>query len=161
MIKKYCKKHQNNKCLQQISKERLEFTSELWVFLLFLQGLAPSWQLAFCRLLCYPSLAELYYGLIDLDRYFKVVQVVKKEIPSKTMWILAFSSSFQINQIQNSSVEIRKVKDWTFSFQLKKEYFCWMLTDNARHENVPSPLYLTRILKSYHKRNDSNRFPEK
>ena len=111
MIKRYCKKHQNNKCLQQISKEKLEFTSELWVFLLFLQGLAPSWQIAFCRLLCYLSLAELYYGLIDLGRYFKVVQVVKKEILSKTMWILVFSSSFQINQIQNSSVEIRKVKD--------------------------------------------------
>ena len=45
-------------CLQQISKENLEFTSESWVFLLFLRGLAPSYQF-----LCYPSLAELCYGL--------------------------------------------------------------------------------------------------
>ena len=36
-----------------------------------------------------------------------------------------------------------------------------MLTDDARHKNVPPSLNLTRILKSYHKRNDRRKFPEK
>ena len=36
-----------------------------------------------------------------------------------------------------------------------------MLTDHARHKNVPPPLDLTRILKSYHKRNDRRKFMEK
>ena len=36
-----------------------------------------------------------------------------------------------------------------------------MLKDNARYKNVPSPLDLTRFLKSYHKRNDRRKFPEK
>ena len=37
-----------------------------------------------------------------------------------------------------------------------------MVTDNARLKNVPPPLDLTRILlKSYYKRNDRRKFPEK
>ena len=36
-----------------------------------------------------------------------------------------------------------------------------MFTDNARLENVPPPLDLTRVSKSYHKRNDRGKFPEK
>ena len=36
-----------------------------------------------------------------------------------------------------------------------------MFTDDARLKNVPPPLDLTRILKSYHKRNDRRKFPEK
>ena len=36
-----------------------------------------------------------------------------------------------------------------------------MLTDDARHKNVPPPLDLTRTLKSYHKKNDTRKFPEK
>ena len=36
-----------------------------------------------------------------------------------------------------------------------------MLTDDTRHKNVPPPLDLIRILKSYHKRNDKRKFPEK
>ena len=36
-----------------------------------------------------------------------------------------------------------------------------MLRDDARHKNVPPPFDLTRILKSYHKRNDRRKFPEK
>ena len=36
-----------------------------------------------------------------------------------------------------------------------------MFTDNTRLENVPPPLDLTRVLKSYHKRNDRGKFPEK
>ena len=36
-----------------------------------------------------------------------------------------------------------------------------MLTDDARHKNVPPPLDLIRILKSYHERNDRRKFPGK
>ena len=36
-----------------------------------------------------------------------------------------------------------------------------MLTGNARLENVPLPLDLTRILQSCLKKNDNNKFPEK
>ena len=35
------------------------------------------------------------------------------------MQILAFSAKFQINQIQNSAIQIKKMKNWTSSFQLK------------------------------------------
>ena len=66
------------------------------------------------------------------------------------MEILMFSVNFQLNQIQNCSVQIKKMNDRIFSFQL-----------DARHEHVPSPLDLTKILKSYHKRTDRRKFPEK
>ena len=58
----------------------------------------------------------------------------------------------------------KTTKTWKtgyFAFKWKKNYFCWMLTDDARHKNVPPPLDLTRTLKSYHKRNDRRKFPEK
>ena len=32
------------------------------------------------------------------------------------------------------------MKKGIFSFQLKKNYFCRTLTDDARHKNVPFPL---------------------
>ena len=35
-----------------------------------------------------------------------------------------------------------------------------MFTDDARLKNVPPHLDLTRILKSYHKRNARRKFPE-
>ena len=54
--------------LKQCSKEKMGFT----------RGVAPSWQHVGCRFLCYPSLAELYYRSIDLDRDFKVAQEVLK-----------------------------------------------------------------------------------
>ena len=69
--------------------------------------------------------------------------------------------NFQLNQIQNCSVQIKKIKDEIFSFQLKKNYFCQTFTDNARLKNVTPPLDLTRILKSYHKRDDRRKIPEK
>ena len=77
------------------------------------------------------------------------------------MEISVFFVNFQLTQIQNCSVQIKKMKDEIFSFQLKKNYFCRTLTDDARHKNVPPSLDLTRILKSYHKRNDIRKFPEK
>ena len=36
-----------------------------------------------------------------------------------------------------------------------------MLTEDGRHENVPPPLDLTRILKLYHKKNDKRKYPVK
>ena len=53
------------------------------------------------------------------------------------------------------------MKGEIFSFQLKKHYFCQKLTDDARLKNVSPPLDLTRILESYHKRNDKRKFSEK
>ena len=72
-----------------------------------------------------------------------------------------FFVNFQLNQIQNCSVQIKKIKDGRFSFQMKKNYICQILTDDAWHNNVPPPLDLSRILRSYHKRNDRRKFPEK
>ena len=67
---------------------------------------------------------------------------------------MKFFVNFRLNQIQNCSIQIKKMKDGMFSFQLKKNYFYRTLTNNARHKNLPPLLGLTRILKSYHKRND-------
>ena len=55
------------------------------------------------------------------------------------------------------------MKAGAFSFPLKKKKknACQSLTDGARLKNVPPPLDLTRILKSYHKRDDRRKFPEK
>ena len=69
--------------------------------------------------------------------------------------------NFHLHQIQNCFGQIKKLKDKIFSFQLKKKYFCQTFTDDARLKNVPPSLDLTRILKSYHKRNDRRKFPEK
>ena len=68
------------------------------------------------------------------------------------MKISMFFVNFWLNQILNCSVQIKKMKDGILSFQMKKkDYLCHMLTDNARHKNVPLPLDLNRILKSYRK----------
>ena len=69
--------------------------------------------------------------------------------------------NFHLNQIQNCSVQIKKMKDEIFSFQLKK-YIFLTFTDDTRLKNVPPPLDLTRIQKSYHKKkNDRRKLPEK
>ena len=52
--------------------------------------------------------------------------------------------NFHLNQIQNCSVQIKKMKDKIFSFQLKK-YILLTFTDDTRLKNVPPPLDLTRI----------------
>ena len=52
--------------------------------------------------------------------------------------------NFHLNQIQNCSVQIKKMKDEIFSFQLKK-YIFLTFTDDTRLKNVPPPLDLTRI----------------
>ena len=48
-----------------------------------------------------------------------------------------------LDQIQNCSIQIKKMRDEIITFQLKKHYFCRTLTDDARHKNVLSPLDLT------------------
>ena len=48
--------------------------------------------------------------------------------------------NFHLYQIQNCFGQIKKMKDKTFSFQLKKNYFHQMFTDDARLKNVPLPL---------------------
>ena len=48
-----------------------------------------------------------------------------------------------LNQIQNCSIQIKKMRDEIITFQLKKHYFCRTLADDARHKNVLSPLDLT------------------
>ena len=72
------------------------------------------------------------------------------------MKTLMFFANFGLNQVQNCCVQIKKMKDGIFSLQMKKKnYFCQMLPDDARPKNVPPPLDLTIIFKSYyHKRND-------
>ena len=63
--------------LQQISKEKLELTSEFWVFSLFheVQHLLDRMlAVNFYVIVAYP-----YHGLIDLDCDFKVVQRIKKK----------------------------------------------------------------------------------
>ena len=77
------------------------------------------------------------------------------------MKILTVFVNFHLHLIQNCFRQIKKMKDETLSFQLKKNYFRQTFTDDARLKNVPPPLYLTRILKRCHKRNDGRKFPEK
>ena len=69
--------------------------------------------------------------------------------------------SFHLNQIQNYCPDQENERrDIQLSIE-KKNYFCQTFTDDARLKNVLPPLDLTRILKSYHKRNDRRKFPEK
>ena len=77
------------------------------------------------------------------------------------MEISTFFVNFWLNQIQNCSVQIKKMKGRIFSFQLKRKNFCQTLADDARHKNIPPSLDLTRVLKLYHKRNDRRKLPEK
>ena len=48
------------------------------------------------------------------------------------MKILTVFVNFHLHQIQNCFGQIKKMKDEAFSFQLKKNYFRQMFTDNAR-----------------------------
>ena len=53
------------------------------------------------------------------------------------MKILLFFVNFWLNQIENCSIQIKKMKDEILSFPMKKNYFSPTLTDNARHKYVP------------------------
>ena len=56
---------------------------------------------------------------------------------------MTFFVNFWLNQIQNYSGQIKKMKEEIFSFQLKKNYFWRTLTVDTRHKNVPPHLHLT------------------
>ena len=141
---------------QQVFEKNLEFTSEVWVFSLFCE---------FQHLLDSILAAEPSRTILSIDRSeprFERHTGGKMAKLKKRMEILTAFVNFWLNQIQNCSVQIKKMKDGIFSFQLKKKnYFCQTFTNDARLKNVPPPLDLTRILKSYHKRNDRRKFPEK
>ena len=58
------------------------------------------------------------------------------------MKILTVFVNFHLHQIQNCFGQIKKMKDKTFSFQLKKNYFRQTFTDNARLKKcTPSLLF--------------------
>ena len=73
---------------------------------------------------------------------------------------MTFFVNFWLNQIQTVPARSRKWKTGHLGFNFKKHYFCRTLRDNARHKNVPPPLDLTWILKSYHARKDRSKFRE-
>ena len=54
-----------------------------------------------------------------------------------------------------------KNEKWCIKLSVKNNYFCQTLTNDARHKNVPPHLDLTRILKSYHKRNNRKKLFKK
>ena len=76
------------------------------------------------------------------------------------MEISTFFVNFGLNQIQNCSVEIQKMKDGIFIFQLKK-ILLLNVSRQCQKKNVPPPLDLTRILKLYHESNDRKKLSEK
>ena len=49
------------------------------------------------------------------------------------MEILTFFVNFWLNQIENYSIRINKMKDGILSFQLKKNWFSQTLADDAGH----------------------------
>ena len=69
--------------------------------------------------------------------------------------ISTFFVNFRLNQVRKEN------ERQDIQLSIKKHYFYRTLTDNARHKNVSSPVDLTRILKSYHKKNDRSKFLEK
>ena len=69
--------------LQHFLKKKLEFTLNFGYLHFQTRSSTSFRQHVGCRFLCYPSLAKLYYGLIELDRDSKVVQGVKREKISK------------------------------------------------------------------------------
>ena len=112
----------------------------LWVLLL-----APSWQHLGCQFLSVKSSGTIL--LIDRSEQDSKIKSYRGQI-GKTLK----NNNFWLNQIQNSSTQIKKMKDEIFSFGLKKKKnFCQTSADNARHKNVPPPIDLTRILQSYYK----------
>ena len=109
--------------------------------------------------------AESSRTILSIDRseprfesytWGNITKTLKKKMEISTVFV-----NFHLNQIQNCSVQIKKMKDKIFSFQLKLKYFYQTLTDDAKLKNVPPSLDLTKILKSYHKRNDRTKFSEK
>ena len=106
-------------CFQQIFEKKLRiYLWSLGIFT-FPWVLAPSWLHFGCRFLCQSSLVELYYRLIYLNQDSshtggKITKTLKNNGNFNSFcW-------FRLNQIQNCSIQIKKMKDEIFSFQLKK-----------------------------------------
>ena len=103
-------------CFQQIFEKNLEFTAEGWVFSLFCE-LTAFWLLIFVS--TEPSRSIL---LIDRSESRfeshaggKITKTLKKRCKFSRF------VDFQLNQIQNCSVQIKKMRNWIFSLQLKKK----------------------------------------
>ena len=100
---------------QQVFEKNLEFTSEVWVFSLFCE---------FQHLLDSILAAEPSRTILSIDRSeprFERHTGGKMAKLKKRMEILTAFVNFWLNQIQNCSVQIKKMKDGIFSFQLKKK----------------------------------------
>ena len=67
----------------------------------------------------------------------------KRNSVDTQQFVLLFIYKLLLDQIQNCSIQIKKMRDEIITFQLKKHYFCRTLADDARHKNVLSPLDLT------------------
>ena len=82
---------------KETSYEKLELTSEFWVFSNFLQGAVPSWQQVGCQFLCQPQLTKLYNGLIDMDRGSKVLLGFLEEQLKTSMYThFGFAANFRM-----------------------------------------------------------------
>ena len=117
-------------CSKEINKEKLELTSEFSIFFTFQQGLATSWQHVDCQFLCQ-----------HLDRGSKVLLGFLEEKLKTSMHVnFGLICTFS-DQIQNYSILINKVKDWTFRFQ-KNKYTCLIMTSNENENLKMYPLSL-------------------
>ena len=70
------------------------------------------------------------------------MKIKKRNSVDTQQFVLLFIYKL-LDQIQNCSIQIKKMRDEIITFQLKKHYFCRTLADDARHKNVLSPLDLT------------------
>ena len=113
--------------------EKLELTSEFWVIFTFRHSLAPNWQHVGCQFLCQ-----------SLDRGSKVLLGFLEEKLKTSMYVKFGLFCIFADQMENCSIQINKVKNWTFRFQ-KNKYTCLIITSNARN----------------HRRNDRSEFLEK
>ena len=92
----------------------------------------------------------------------KITETWKKLENLKKRWkFWRFLLIFTYIRSKKFSDRSRKWKIRHSAFNWKKNYFRQTFTDDARMKNVTPPLYLARILKPCHKRNDGRKFPEK
>ena len=143
-------------CFQQIFEKKLKIY--LWSLGIFTFVSSSTFLTAFWPLIFVS--AEPSRAILSIDRSEPRFESHTGGEIMKTLKILTVFVNFRLSQIQNYSVQIKKMKD-SYLENWRKNYFCQTFTNDARLKNVPRPLDLTRILKSYHKRNDRRKFPEK
>ena len=91
-------------CSKEINKEKLDLTSEFWIFFTFQQGLTPSWQHVSYQFLCQMNLTEVNHRLIDLDRDSKILLGFSEEKLNSLMYI-QFGHLWKFSdQVQNCPV---------------------------------------------------------